>query len=766
MENVIVDVVIPIYNAYDYTKKCIETVIENTDLKKHQLILINDKSPDERIYPLIKKFKDDNKDLNIVVIDSTENNGFVKTVNIGMSYSRKTDVVLLNSDTEVTKNWLEKMIECAYSRPGVASVTPLSNNATLASVPNYLQDNILPDFIDLETYSKEIEECSFKYYPEIPTGHGFCMYIRRKAIEDVGLFDCVTFEKGYGEENDFSYRAIKKGYVHLLCDNTFIYHKGTQSFSKEKEEFILDHLKKLQEKHPDNYANTDRYVNNYPTAFIQENITYHIHNKYRKNVLFLVHDFRDFDEKAVLGGTTLHIYDLINNLKSKINFHVLYIENGYILVKSFFPDTEITVNLGKIFSYNKFGLYNNSYKYMLQKLFSLIKIDVIHIHHLLNQFLDIFDIAKEKNISVLTTIHDFYDICPTIQLLNQDNKYCFMEPNPNCDKCLKEKFDLSSGFIDNWRKEFYNKLKQVDKVITPSTNARELVNQVYKDINVYVIEHGIHKEDFDISNVNVKENKNMNIAFLGGINECKGLNILKEIKEQINSNPKSNINVHLFGLSSDIKLNKTDNKYIYHGTYDRKDISKLLKENNIQIVCLFSIWPETYSYTLTEAVMAEVPVITLDVGAISSRIKENGCGWALNINTTSNEILSKITDILNNKEEYNQKLKSVIDYKNKIIDTLEMCEKYEEIYSQYSSNYTPGFSKREIELLLIDNGLNKKMLGELYKANINLQNSLFERDLLRENYAKIEDQYIGVISSRRWKFFEKNIFKIIFHKKI
>lgn len=55
-----------------------------------------------------------------------------------MQYSHH-DVVLLNSDTEVTRNWLSKIQNCAYSKPAVATVTPLSNNATLASVPVFWQ---------------------------------------------------------------------------------------------------------------------------------------------------------------------------------------------------------------------------------------------------------------------------------------------------------------------------------------------------------------------------------------------------------------------------------------------------------------------------------------------------------------------------------------------------------------------------------------------------------------------------------------------------
>ena len=79
-----VDIIIPIYNAYEFTKKCIETILENTDLKENNLVLINDQSPDIRILPMLKKFQSDNKNLNIIILENEENCGFVKTVNKGI----------------------------------------------------------------------------------------------------------------------------------------------------------------------------------------------------------------------------------------------------------------------------------------------------------------------------------------------------------------------------------------------------------------------------------------------------------------------------------------------------------------------------------------------------------------------------------------------------------------------------------------------------------------------------------------------------------
>ena len=137
-----IDIIVPIYNAYEFTEECIKSVMKNTDLTVHTLVLINDKSPDEKILPMLLKYNNENTNKKIVVLDNEQNMGFVKTVNKGMQYSEN-DVILLNSDTEVTEGWIEKIQKCAYSNEYIATVTPLTNNGTIASVPNFGIDNEL-----------------------------------------------------------------------------------------------------------------------------------------------------------------------------------------------------------------------------------------------------------------------------------------------------------------------------------------------------------------------------------------------------------------------------------------------------------------------------------------------------------------------------------------------------------------------------------------------------------------------------------------------
>ena len=156
-----------------------------TDLVKNRLILINDNSSDTRIEPYLNSQTKEN----IIMIHNNENKGFSNNINLGMDQSKERDVILLNSDTIVTKNWVEKIVECAYSDRAIGTVTPLSNNATLCSVPNFCEENSLPEGMNIDQVAAIVEDCSLKKYPRITVAHGFCMFIKREVINTIGNFD-------------------------------------------------------------------------------------------------------------------------------------------------------------------------------------------------------------------------------------------------------------------------------------------------------------------------------------------------------------------------------------------------------------------------------------------------------------------------------------------------------------------------------------------------------------------------------------------------
>lgn len=239
-----IDVIVPIYIGINETKECIESLLTCSNSEQHRFILINDDSPQEEINDYLCGLDDER----IVLLINEDNLGFVKTANRGMKFSDN-DVILLNSDTVVTDNWIDKLHGAAFSNPIVGTVTTLTNNGTIASVPYFNKDNQLPLGYTVQQFSDLVQYISNKDYPVIPTGVGHGLYIKRAVINLVGYFDEHTFGLGYGEEVDFSYRVIKQGYRNILADDTFIFHYGSTSFKEDKIKFVNYSKKTLRKRY-------------------------------------------------------------------------------------------------------------------------------------------------------------------------------------------------------------------------------------------------------------------------------------------------------------------------------------------------------------------------------------------------------------------------------------------------------------------------------------------------------------------------------------
>ena len=678
------DIVVPVYNAYEALIECLETVIKNTNLLENGLIIINDKSTDQRISLYLLDFKSKHKDLNIEILENSTNLGFVKTVNKGMKYSNN-DVLLLNSDTEVPENWLENIKKTAYSAPKIATVTTLSNNATLTSVPVAFEKNSLPGDMTFQEYASLVSKCAYKKIVELPTAHGFCMYIKRDALDEIGYFD-EAFGKGYGEENDFSFRALERGYRNVLCDNVIVLHKESQSFSDTKKKLIEEHNKILKSKYLFYETKLEEWCMNNPISYIGTNISYNVLLKKRPNILVIIHDF-----DSLVGGTTLHVRDIINGLKDKFNFHVLGFSEGGYKLYSILEDNEYITPLKTISKNALLPRYNEEYKEMVSNIVEIFGISGIHIHHMMNHYFDLIDIKKKYNLKMIVTLHDFYAICPTINMM-YNNTYCGSLKDKNCSICLKNNLNLSTNILDSWHEDFKRLFLSSNLVIVPSEDTKNKINHVY-DTKLTVIEHGVDlvKSDY-VPDIN--DNK-LNVAYIGALSVNKGLYVFEDL---IKATKNKNITYHLFGISAYDRLHKNKKNFINHGKYKREDIPKLLKENNIDLVCFFQIWPETYSYTVSEAINANVPIITYDIGAGAYRVKENKLGWNIEVGSDSKKIIEELNKVLLNKEEYNQVVNNIKNYNLKSIK--EMLKEYENIYKDFEYR---DVDYQEIANILKDN---------------------------------------------------------------
>lgn len=695
-----VDIIIPIYNAFDELVRCFESIQKWTDLTRNRLILVNDKSPDERVYEYLEKIRKEN----IIVIHNEKNKGFSANINIGMAQSEKNDVILLNSDTVVTKNWVEKLEACAYSDRTIATVTPLSNNATLCSVPNFCAENELPEGYTVDEYAELIEKISLNRYPEIPVAHGFCMYVKREVIDKIGVFDAETFQRGYGEENDFCYRAIEVGYHHVMCDNTFILHTGTSSFlSEEKQRYIAEHEKIIDTRYPDSNRAVQIHCRDNPNAMVSENVRFWMaYNKMpkRKTIMYLVQsDFREGASDNV-GGTQLHVKDLTLGLRDKFDILVAARDMAYLNVTLYTQNQEFFFKyyIGECENYRQFR--SEKFAELYRRILENFGVDCVHIHHTKGLSLELFYEASERGIPVFATVHDYYYLCPSADMINNQTELCIgREDSETCGICLRGRLGIieSLPYIEIWRREHLDALMHAEVIFVPSNSTKRIVSDYFKELRdkIVVVEHGSEALEISRELSECKGKKTFNVGFLGGINAAKGYHT---VIEMIKKGDK-NIHWHLFGLfERDDPAVERKKNFIDAGRYQREELPQLLKKYEIDLICILPICSETFCYTVSEAVMCGVPVIATDVGALGERVREMDCGWVVPSDATAQDVLTLIHRLKTRGEKYQQKLENVHNIKIKTID--EMCKDYQKVYEEHLTAEKIAVDKYDYNWLL------------------------------------------------------------------
>jgi GT2 family glycosyltransferase len=256
-----ISIVVPVYADWPSLKGCIDSLKRFVD-PWHTIILVNDSGPEaESLETNIKKSIKDTK--NFKYYRNPRNLGFVKTCNRAVMVLDKTknDILLLNSDTKVTNGFLEEMVEILYSDSKIGAVSPRTNNATIFTIPiSAMPKKGLEPRKSFELFKKIAPK--LPRYNEVPTAHGFCMLTKRTLINKYGLFDEV-FGKGYGEENDFSMRIKKHGYLSVVANRAFVYHMEARSFTiSTKKKLIEQNRLIIDQRYPD-YSHEVR-------AYIQE----------------------------------------------------------------------------------------------------------------------------------------------------------------------------------------------------------------------------------------------------------------------------------------------------------------------------------------------------------------------------------------------------------------------------------------------------------------------------------------------------------------
>lgn len=266
-----VDIVIPVYRDATGSRACIESVLASLAANKARarIVVIEDQSPEPLLCAWLRHLGDTGS---ITLLRNPVNLGFIESANRGIHLSKTSDVLLLNADTLVQGDWIDRLCAALYRAPDLASVMPWSNNAELGSFPVVSAAAPTPSALQLaiiDQTAAELHTAGDLADADIPTVCGCAMLMRRDVIRDIGALDGVALTRGYLEEVDWCLRARRSGYRHALATGVFIAHAGGESFRAEKLLRVRENRQIINARYPDYYPEYREFVRTDPLKHVR-----------------------------------------------------------------------------------------------------------------------------------------------------------------------------------------------------------------------------------------------------------------------------------------------------------------------------------------------------------------------------------------------------------------------------------------------------------------------------------------------------------------
>ncbi|MCH4539762.1 glycosyltransferase [Ochrobactrum sp. A-1] len=616
-----IDVIIPVYKGLEETTRCIYSVCEHQQNIPFRIIVINDKSPQNELVEQLEKIAA----LDLIELYTNEKNlGFVGTVNRGMRLHIDRDVVLLNSDTEVYGNWLDRIYSFAYTDSIIGTVTPLSNNAEICSYPGFVKDNDFELEVDGKTIDKIASKLNSGCGVEAPTAVGFCMFIKRECLSAIGYFDEETFGRGYGEENDFSQRAIAHGYRNIILADTYVRHYGSTSFGADKEVLVKSATAAIELKHPEYNSQVSEFIGSDKLKQFRRNIDLERLKKYRRGklVLFVSHNRG--------GGIERHIQDLKKHLEDAGESTVIILRpygTNFLSV----DDLEFP-NIGPFKIDGDVSEFANFLR--------TASVDLVHVHSLVDTIPELSDyLLKSCQLSGVGydfTVHDYFTICPRVHLIDDHGQYCGEPTIGACESCCSRRGylnSLGSATVWAWRDRYERFLSAARRVWVPNSDVGNRMKRYFGAISFIVRPHPEphlptrNSKSRSILNTNLTTNK---IAILGAIGPHKGSKLLLDVA-RVARRESLNMEFVVIGYTDiDHELETVGNVKVT-GPYKDEELDNLIAAESPDIVWMSSVCPETHSYTLSEALYRNLYPVGFNFGAVAERIRYYSFGSTIDI---------------------------------------------------------------------------------------------------------------------------------------
>ena len=646
-----VAVIVPVYGGALELAECMDSLLRAKNNTPHLLVLVNDATPEPVIRDYLRSLEA-RAIPNLRIVHRTANCGFSAAVNVGMIIAGKRDVVLLNADTVVCDHWLDNLAAAAAQDERIGTVTPFSNNGEIATVPYICKSIPVESIRTAEAVNEAAGRLNRGKLVDLPVAIGFCMMIRHRCLEDIGLFDAEKWGRGYGEEVDFCLKAAARGWRHVLTGDTFMIHRGAVSFGDDKLHRIIEAGRKISETYPFYDRIIQHFLKNDPVAALRRpiNLALIARTLGERKVLHVTH--------ALGGGTERYIADMAELYEGdgRSNIILRFARSGA---------ASLELNPGQAFGHFFQKIHREEYRssesdQLIDDL-AVLGIGTVHLHSPIGIPPAVLARIIE-NRALTVTIHDYAWATPSVTFTTPSGAYfgddadnaaavaaSFSHPYPGLEPWTEQ----AGNDINAYRKMFDAILLRADHVMCGARDVAARMKALGFTARFTAMPHPL-PESSPHAGITpfaapLQVGETIRVALLGGISEIKGFSQLLACARYASQNNLP-IRFQVFGYTENDALLQTLPNVSILGRYQDADIARMLKKHRPHISFFPNTGPETFSYTLTAAMKAGLWPVVSDIGATAERVKESGYGSVYSRSLTPDLICKVILDAAYAKE--------------------------------------------------------------------------------------------------------------------
>jgi GT2 family glycosyltransferase len=605
-------VVIPVFNGGAFVAACLDSVIAQTP-RPVPIIVVDDGSTDAPIVALLDRLA---AARSIRLVRHPSNRGFPAAANTGMRAAAGHDVILLNSDVLTPPGWLDAVRAAAYAAPDIGTASPLSNDATILNYPGRTASPAPADVATTSRLAAHAARAAGDAVTEVPTTVGFCMYIKRECLDDVGGFREDLFAQGYGEENDFCLRARHLGWRHVAALGTYVAHRGAASFGAAKQHLINRNLAILERLHPGWLALVDAHAAADPLFAARRRLD---RLRWRDSI------------KRGLRSVILVTHDDGGGVERVVQQRIDTLATDGLLAVVLRPaeDQWVRVSPGRVADLPDLRYRLPEELAACTALLKGARPVGIEFHHMLMHHPALLDLPARLSVPYTVVVHDYACICPRVTLVNGNGHYCGEPDARACDRCVADAGRLIEEEIDtaSLRRRSADFLAAAATVTTPSSDTSDRLRRHFPALPVRPVPH----EDDSARPPRRRppaRSSALVVAIVGALGVEKGYNVLLRCARDAADRDLA-LRFVLIGHSiDDPRLLQTGRCFVT-GPYPEGEATALIAQEGAQLGLIPSIWPETWCFALSEIWRAGLPAACFDIGAPAERIRATGDGFVL-----------------------------------------------------------------------------------------------------------------------------------------